>query len=186
MLVGWLTLVLFPGFFQASAHAVGSGWRSLGLGVAVLAGVPVAMILIAITLVGLPVSLMLCAAYLAAIYLAKIWVGSIPGADASEASGGDEERLAAGTTGGPADPHRRWVHPVSWRAGPLGCGLPRFGSVCLAALSGFTAGNNGLKKAAEVGRGQARFDDGILEGTTHALCRKIAISRAVPSTSESR
>jgi hypothetical protein len=79
MLVGWLGLVLFPGFFHASTHAVGSGWRSLGLGVAVLAGVPVAIILIAITLVGLPVSLMLLALYLAAIYLAKVWVGAFLG-----------------------------------------------------------------------------------------------------------
>src|SRR5258705_13631783 len=42
--------------------------------------------------------------------------GSIPGADTSEASWGDYERSAAGTTGGPADPHYRRVHPVSWRA----------------------------------------------------------------------
>jgi hypothetical protein len=79
MLVGWLGLVLFPGFVQASTHAVGSGWRSLGLGIAILAGVPVAMIFLAITLVGLPASLMLLMAYLAAIYLAKIWVGAFLG-----------------------------------------------------------------------------------------------------------
>ena len=79
MLVGWMGLVLFPGFFQASTQAVGSGWRSLGLGFAVLAGVPVAIILTAITLVGLPASLMLLAVYLAAIYLAKIWVGAYLG-----------------------------------------------------------------------------------------------------------
>jgi cytoskeletal protein CcmA (bactofilin family) len=79
MLVGWLGLILFPGFFQASTHAVGSGWRSLGLGVAVLAGVPVAIIVIAITLVGLPASLMLLMAYLVAIYLTKIWVGAFLG-----------------------------------------------------------------------------------------------------------
>ena len=79
MLVGWLGLVLFPGFFQASTHAVGSGWRSLGLGIAVLAGVPVAIILTAITLVGLPASLMLLMVYLVAIYLAKIWVGAFLG-----------------------------------------------------------------------------------------------------------
>jgi hypothetical protein len=54
MLVGWLGLVLFPGFFQASTQAVGSGWRSLGLGFAVLAAVPVAIVVTAITLVGLP------------------------------------------------------------------------------------------------------------------------------------
>jgi len=79
MLVGWLGLVLFPGFFHASTQAVGSGWPSLGLGIAVLAGVPVAIILVAITLIGLPLSLMVLAAYLAAIYLAKIWVGAFLG-----------------------------------------------------------------------------------------------------------
>jgi hypothetical protein len=79
MLVGWLGLVLFPGFFQASTHAVGSGWRSLGLGVGVLAGVPVAIVVTAITLVGIPASLMLLAVYLAAIYLAKVWVGAFLG-----------------------------------------------------------------------------------------------------------
>ncbi|MGA2905166.1 MAG: zf-HC2 domain-containing protein [Candidatus Korobacteraceae bacterium] len=79
MLVGWLGLVLFPGFFQGSTHAVGSSWRSLGLGFAVLAGVPVAIIVTAITLVGLPVSLMLLAMYLLAIYLAKLWVGAFLG-----------------------------------------------------------------------------------------------------------
>ena len=79
MLVGWLGLVLFPGFFQASTHAVASGWRSLGIGVGVLAGVPLVIVLAAITLVGLPASLMLLMAYLVAIYLAKIWVGAFLG-----------------------------------------------------------------------------------------------------------
>jgi hypothetical protein len=79
MLVGLLGLVLFPGFFRASTHAVGSGWRSLGLGVGVLAGVPVAIVVTAITLIGIPASLMLLVVYLAAIYLAKIWVGAFLG-----------------------------------------------------------------------------------------------------------
>ena len=79
MLVGWLGLVLFPGFFRATTQAVGSGWFSLGLGVGVLAGVPVAMAVAAITLVGIPISLMLLAVYLAAIYLAKVWVGAFLG-----------------------------------------------------------------------------------------------------------
>ena len=79
MLVGWLGLVLFPGFFQGCTEAVGAGWRSLGLGVGVLAGAPVAIVVAAVTLVGIPVSLMLLALYLAAIYLAKIWVGAFLG-----------------------------------------------------------------------------------------------------------
>jgi predicted anti-sigma-YlaC factor YlaD len=79
MLVGWLGLVLFPGFFRATTQAVGSGWLSLGLGVGVLAGVPVAIVVTAITLIGIPLSLMLFAAYLTAIYLAKVWVGAFLG-----------------------------------------------------------------------------------------------------------
>jgi hypothetical protein len=77
--VGWLGLVLFPGFFRATTQAVGSGWLSLGLGVGVLVGVPVAMVVIAITLIGIPISLMLFAVYLSAIYLAKVWVGAFLG-----------------------------------------------------------------------------------------------------------
>jgi hypothetical protein len=79
MLIGWLVLILFPGFLRASTEAVGSGWRSFGLGVAILAGVPLASIFIAITLVGLPAAVMLIAGYCAAIYLAKIWVGAFLG-----------------------------------------------------------------------------------------------------------
>ena len=79
ILVGWLGMLLFPGFFQATTQLVGSGWLSLGLGVGVLAGVPVAIVVIAITLVGFPLSLMLIALYLSAIYLAKIWVGAFLG-----------------------------------------------------------------------------------------------------------
>jgi hypothetical protein len=79
MLVGWLGLVLFPRFFQATTQAVGSGWSSLALGVGVLAGVPVVIIAAGITLVGLPIALMLFAGYLAAIYLAKVWVGAFLG-----------------------------------------------------------------------------------------------------------
>jgi hypothetical protein len=79
MLVGWLGLLLFPGFFRATTQLVGSGWRSLGLGVGVLAGVPVAMVVAAITLVGFPLSLMLLAVYLVAIYLTKVWVGAFLG-----------------------------------------------------------------------------------------------------------
>jgi hypothetical protein len=79
MLVGWLGLVLFPRFFRSTTQAVGSGWLSLGLGVGLLAGVPVVMVVAAITLIGIPISLMLFAVYLAAIYLAKVWVGAFLG-----------------------------------------------------------------------------------------------------------
>lgn len=88
MLVGWLGVVLFPAFFQTTTQTVGSGWRSLGVGVGVLAGAPVAMVVAAITLVGIPVSLMLFAVYLAAIYLAKVWVGAFLGRILFKPAGG--------------------------------------------------------------------------------------------------
>src|SRR5450759_4198049 len=74
---------------------------------------------------------------------------SLLGADTSEAIRSHEARLVAGTPGGPVDPHHHWVHPVSWRVGPLGGGLPGFGSVCRAALSGFTTCNYGLRRPAD-------------------------------------
>jgi hypothetical protein len=74
--VGWLGLVLFPVFFQATTQAVGSGWSNLALGVGVLAGIPVVIIVEGTILVGLPIALTLFAVYLAAIYLAKRWVGA--------------------------------------------------------------------------------------------------------------
>ena len=79
MLVGWLCLALFPGFFHACTEAVGTGWRSVLLGLGVLAGAPVAIVVAGITLVGIPISLMLLAVYLASIYLAKLWVGAFLG-----------------------------------------------------------------------------------------------------------
>lgn len=79
MLVGWLCLLLFPQFFEATTQALTAGWRSLLLGFAVLVGVPIAALILGITLVGLPLSLILLAVYLAALYLTEIWVGAFLG-----------------------------------------------------------------------------------------------------------
>src|ERR1700674_3863666 len=100
MLVGWLGLVLFPGFFRATTQAVGSGWLSLGLGVGVLAGVPVARGGAAITRIGIPISLMLFAMYLAAIYLAKIWVGAFLGRILLKPSGTTKDEWLLGLLAG--------------------------------------------------------------------------------------
>jgi cytoskeletal protein CcmA (bactofilin family) len=124
MLVGWLGLLLFPGFFEACTQAVGSGWRSLGLGFGVLAGVPVAMIVIAITLVGIPISLMLFAVYLAAIYLAKIWVGAFLGRMLLKPAGATKGDWMLGLLVG------LLILSVVGYIPYLG-GLVRFGMVCL-------------------------------------------------------
>ena len=168
MLVGWLCLVLFPGFFQASIQEVGSGWRSLGLGFAVLAGVPMAIALIAITLVGLPASLMLLVVYLIAIYLAKIWVGAFLGRILLKPAGTTKSDWVLGLLVGLLILTIVEFIPYLGGLGPLGGGLPRFGSVCLATLPGFTTGSNSLKRPS-CGRGQARLDYGFREGLLAAV-----------------
>lgn len=124
ILVGWLGLILFPGFFRSTTQAVGSGWRSLALGVGVLAGVPVVMIVVAITLVGIPISLMLFALYLTGIYLAKLWVGAFLGRLLLKTSGATKGDWVLGLLVG------LLILTVIGFIPYLG-GLVRFGVVCL-------------------------------------------------------
>lgn len=124
MVVGWLGLALFPGFFQASTEAVGSGWRSLGLGFGVLAGAPVAIVVVAVTLVGIPVSLMVLAVYLAAIYLAKVWVGAFLGRMLLKSAGATKRDWLLGLLLG------LLILTIVGFIPYLG-GLVRFGVVCL-------------------------------------------------------
>lgn len=124
MLVGWLGLVLFPGFFESSTQAVGAGWRSLGLGVAALVGVPIAGIVVAITLVGLPLALILFAAYFVSLYLAKIWVGAFLGRILLKPAGTTKHDLLLGLLLG------LFILTVVGFIPYLG-GLVRFGVVCL-------------------------------------------------------
>ena len=59
--------------------ATRSVWRSLGLGFAVLVGTPVAVLLVCVTLIGLPLGLFTLALYVIGLYLAKIFVGGFLG-----------------------------------------------------------------------------------------------------------
>jgi hypothetical protein len=124
MLVGWLGVVLFPGFFRATTRAVGSGWLSLGLGVGVLAGVPVAVIVVACTLIGIPISLMALSVYLAALYLAKVWVGAFLGQVLLKSSGATKGDWLLGLLVG------LLILTIVGLVPYLG-GLVRFGVVCL-------------------------------------------------------
>ncbi len=75
LLVGWLMLVFMPGFLHGAVQTIRSGWRSLGLGFAVFVATPIAVIILALTMVGLPVALIGLGLYAAGLYLAKILVG---------------------------------------------------------------------------------------------------------------
>jgi hypothetical protein len=54
---------------------VSSPWKSLGLGFAFLILVPSVVIILAITLIGIPISIFCLFIYVLAIYLSKVFVG---------------------------------------------------------------------------------------------------------------
>lgn len=74
-LVGWVLLLLFPGFAHRSERAAHSAGWALGVGVAVLAATPVVVGLLAVTMIGIPLAVILALTYVVALYLAEIMVG---------------------------------------------------------------------------------------------------------------
>ena len=75
-LVGLVAIWLVPGFFRSVSQGVAQGWRSPLLGLAVLVVTPIAVVLGAITLVGLPLAVLTLLFYGIGLYLAKIFVGA--------------------------------------------------------------------------------------------------------------
>jgi cytoskeletal protein CcmA (bactofilin family) len=78
-LVGLVAIWLVPGFFRSVSQGVAQGWRSPLLGFAVLVVTPIAVVLGAITVVGLPLAVLTLLFYGIGLYLAKIFVGAALG-----------------------------------------------------------------------------------------------------------
>ncbi len=92
-LLGLLLLGLFPGFFRRTGELLGRRpLASAGLGFALLVGVPVASVLLMVTVIGIPVGLLGLAAYLPLLLLGYL-AGVIAAADAGLA------RLRPGAAG---------------------------------------------------------------------------------------
>lgn len=77
--VGLLLHLLLPAVFDVRVETTGAFFRSLGLGFVVLVAMPAALLLCAITLVGIPVALMGLALYLASLYVGSIVVAGLIG-----------------------------------------------------------------------------------------------------------
>ena len=78
-LVGIVLLWLVPGYRSMSIGADVDTLKTAGVGLITMVSVPIAAVLVAITLVGLPFSFIAFAAWLLALYLAKIVVGAVIG-----------------------------------------------------------------------------------------------------------
>lgn len=79
LLVGLALLWLVPGFREISVKGGIEGLKTAGIGLVTLVSVPTIAVLFAITLVGLPFSVMALCAWILCIYLAKIVVGVFVG-----------------------------------------------------------------------------------------------------------
>ena len=75
--IGALLLLILPGFLRdTSTLAVGEWGRNLGIGFAVVVAVPVAVILLFVTLIGIPLGLLTIAFYVALLLLGYL-VGAV-------------------------------------------------------------------------------------------------------------
>lgn len=88
LIVGLLILKLFPKYYdQVSEKLVSRPWYSLGIGFAVLVLTPFALILLLITIIGIPLSLISFSVYLIYLYLAKLYVSYFAGTLVLEKAG---------------------------------------------------------------------------------------------------
>ncbi len=80
ILVGFLMIKLFPGLTGKIVGEAQSLWKTVGIGIIALLFTPVAIIILAITIIGLPLSFVSLALYLAFFYLSTIFTGMVVGA----------------------------------------------------------------------------------------------------------
>ena len=100
LIVGLLLIGFFPHFSGTTVSTLRKRpWASLGLGFALFAAGPVALLIIAITVVGIPLALILLALYLIGLYLAKIFVISWAGTSILQRWGKAERTFWAFFTG---------------------------------------------------------------------------------------
>jgi cytoskeletal protein CcmA (bactofilin family) len=93
LLTGWLLWRMAPRFVEGPARNLETPWQALGMGFVILVAAPVALILLAITLIGLPMALMGGALYLAAAYLSRIVVAVWLGRRVMARFGGDSHAV---------------------------------------------------------------------------------------------
>lgn len=77
--VGFIFLKLFPSLSSKAKEEISHTWKSLGIGFALLICVPVISAILAITIVGIPISLILLAIYLIFLYMGRIIFASFIG-----------------------------------------------------------------------------------------------------------
>ncbi|MFB3103764.1 MAG: hypothetical protein ACE1ZA_02445, partial [Pseudomonadales bacterium] len=97
-LVGLALLWFAPGYRSVSIGAGVDALKTAGVGFLIMVSVPIMAVLVAFTLVGVPLSFIAIAAWLLSLYLAKIVVGAVVGRMLLSQSGSLPWTLLAGLT----------------------------------------------------------------------------------------
>ena len=97
-LVGLAFLWFVPGYRSVSIGAGVDALKTAGVGFLIMVSVPIMAVLVAFTLVGLPLSFIAIAAWLLSLYLAKIVVGAVVGRMLLSQSGSLPWTLLVGLT----------------------------------------------------------------------------------------
>jgi cytoskeletal protein CcmA (bactofilin family) len=78
-LFGLVLFLLLPALFRERLEGTGDLFRSIGLGFLALVATPVAVLAVALTVVGLPIAVLGLVGYLTALYASDLLVGSLVG-----------------------------------------------------------------------------------------------------------
>ncbi len=79
LLFGWVLLSLFPALRSLTVEAGMEGLKTAGVGLLALVSVPVIVVVLAVTIIGIPFALLTLVLWLAGLYLAQIIVASVIG-----------------------------------------------------------------------------------------------------------
>ncbi len=76
LLFGLVSLALFPNFYAAIERLTARVGLSLGIGIVALVATPIIVILVGITIIGLPLSLVLLFLYFVGLFFAEVLIGN--------------------------------------------------------------------------------------------------------------
>lgn len=103
LVVGLIAAAVFPKPLRRTEEALaGRAWPSLGIGFAVLFLTPIVLVLLLVTVIGIPLALILTAGYLVSIYTAQIFTAAVVGETALARAGSGAHRPEAGVAVGVA------------------------------------------------------------------------------------
>lgn len=153
LLFGLVVFLVAPDFARRTAGAAGNYGASLGLGVLMLIGLPIAMVIAFVTMIGIPLGFATLFLWLTMLYCAQLAVGAIVGGWLlGAAPEGDAWALAARMLLGVAIIRAVILIPGLGKLAHLAVILWGMGAIALAVYQGFQRKTQVMPPAAPAGQ----------------------------------